>query len=301
MSSTKPIDPTKFDVAKDAIKLEIHPLAEKLPPMNKEDFEHLKESIKDQGLLVPIVLCDHNGTLKVLEGRNRFNACKEAKVYRFKPEDFVEYTGNSPFEFVLSSNLDRRQLNDSQRAILAAENVDADFGYNQYRKDKGVVTQDAAAKMFKVSVASIKIAKEVLRDATPEDVQRIRKGDVRVSAIKKKLDEAKEKAEAEAKAASAPGGEPAVTPAAPLDPNERIKRKIHDCNTGRSKTVTKTRAEWDEDDRKLEEEARVVQVESFKDRWNKLDEQQKRAFVLAFRDEVAAHLKYIGQQMSMAA
>ena len=56
MSTTKPIDPTRYDAA----KLEIHPLAEKLPPMTKEDLEHLKENIKDQGLLVPIVLYEHN-------------------------------------------------------------------------------------------------------------------------------------------------------------------------------------------------------------------------------------------------
>ena len=182
-------------------------------------------------------------------------------VYRFKPDDFVEYTGNSPFEFVLSSNLDRRQLNESQRALLAAENVDANFGTNQYRKDKGIVTQAAAAKMFKVSVASIKTAKEVLENATPEDVKRIRDGDVRVSAIKKKLDEAKAKAEAEARA-NAP--QPAPTePATPVavDPNEKIKKKLRDCSTGRTKTVEKTRAEWDEDERKLEEEARAIAID----------------------------------------
>ncbi len=51
-----------------------------------------------------------------MDGRNRFKACEELGV---KPE-FLEYAGNNPLSDVISWNLKRRHLSESQRAIIAA-------------------------------------------------------------------------------------------------------------------------------------------------------------------------------------
>ncbi len=54
---------------------------------------------------------------KILDGRNRFRACKKAGIAaRFK-----NYAGDNPLAFVLSANLKRRHLNESQRADIAAK------------------------------------------------------------------------------------------------------------------------------------------------------------------------------------
>src|SRR3990172_9399352 len=53
--------------------LEIHPCALIMPPMDDDTYEKFKVDISGHGLIHPIVL--YQG--KVLDGRNRYNACKE--------------------------------------------------------------------------------------------------------------------------------------------------------------------------------------------------------------------------------
>jgi hypothetical protein len=92
-----------------------HPAAGMFPMMGTEDgeFAGLVSSIKSVGLMNPIVLWDG----KVLDGRNRLLACKEAGV---EPR-FVDWdgTGGSLEEWVVAQNATRRNLNQSQKAVAA--------------------------------------------------------------------------------------------------------------------------------------------------------------------------------------
>lgn len=91
----------------------VHPAAALFPLMHGSELDLLVADIAQNGLREPIVLC---GTL-ILDGRNRMHACELAKV---QPR-FVEWDGDgSPLAFVLSRNLHRRHLDESQRAIIAA-------------------------------------------------------------------------------------------------------------------------------------------------------------------------------------
>ena len=69
------------------------------------------QDIKKNGLLKTIVLYEN----KVLDGRNRYIACKKAKIIpRFK-----QYNKNiDPLSFVISENLKRRHLNNAQLAEI---------------------------------------------------------------------------------------------------------------------------------------------------------------------------------------
>lgn len=90
-----------------------HPAADLFPMLGDRAFAELVDDIRANGLAQPITLCDG----QILDGRNRYRACREAGV---EPR-FTEYTGDSPVAFVWSANGVRRQLSKSQLSAIAAK------------------------------------------------------------------------------------------------------------------------------------------------------------------------------------
>src|SRR6476620_5362229 len=93
--------------------LEFHPISNIFPLMGDDDLRQLAEDIKANGLKEPI--WRYEG--KILDGRNRWRACLLAGI---EPQ-FRTYTGSSPATFVLSLDLLRRHLTQSQKAAVAVE------------------------------------------------------------------------------------------------------------------------------------------------------------------------------------
>jgi len=94
--------------------LEPHPAAVLFPLMGKGDLDSLAEDIRVSGLRQPILM--HEG--KVLDGRNRLVACRQAGV---EPV-FAEWNcAGSPTAFVVSQNLHRRHLSLAERNLIAVE------------------------------------------------------------------------------------------------------------------------------------------------------------------------------------
>lgn len=104
--------------------LENHLYANMFPLLDGEEFDQLVADIKDNGLVYPITLFED----KVLDGRNRYQACLQANV---EPR-FKEFDGNDPISFVISSNSSRRDLTASQRACAA---VNATQLINRLRRE----------------------------------------------------------------------------------------------------------------------------------------------------------------------
>lgn len=94
-------------------KLQAHPAAEILPPMESAALTTLTLDIKEQGLLEPIAMFEG----QILDGRNRYQACVDAGVKPVFEE--VDLNGASPLEYVMSRNLQRRHLTTGQKAALA--------------------------------------------------------------------------------------------------------------------------------------------------------------------------------------
>jgi hypothetical protein len=80
--------------------------------MSPADLDGLVEDIKQNGLVHRIV-CTSDGV--VLDGRNRLKASQIAGI----DPQFEVYAGSNPVGFIISANLRRRQLNESQRALIA--------------------------------------------------------------------------------------------------------------------------------------------------------------------------------------
>jgi N6-adenosine-specific RNA methylase IME4 len=154
-----------------------HELSNIFPLIEGKDFVELKEDIKAHGLREPIVLFEG----KILDGRNRFRACQETGVTPV----FEEYTGTDPLSFVISLNLKRRHLNESQRAMVAAKLANMPHGGDRNSDQAAnlpLVSQSTAADLLNVSDRSIRSAKTVQENGVPELKSAVESGRVSVSA-----------------------------------------------------------------------------------------------------------------------
>lgn len=154
---------------------EIHELANLFPLMTDDAINTLATNIRENGLLEKIVLYDG----KILDGRNRFMACLRAGV---TPE-FEQYQGNDPLQYVISLNLHRRHLNESQRAVIAERlanmTVGNISGSNQHERKAAKmpdsISQAEAAKMLNVSERTVRNIKAV-KESRPELIEQIVSG-----------------------------------------------------------------------------------------------------------------------------
>ena len=94
-------------------EMEYHDYANLFPMMNTEEIKMLCQDMQEHGYDVSQPITLFNGL--ILDGRNRQKAADTVGIV---PE-YEEYTGNDPLAFVISHNLHRRHLNETQRAIVA--------------------------------------------------------------------------------------------------------------------------------------------------------------------------------------
>jgi hypothetical protein len=115
---------------------------------------------------------------KILDGRNRYRACEAAGTEPM----FTVYQGDDPISYVISLNLRRRHLDESQRAMVAAKLATLQHGVRQSGKFAAVPTQEEAAALLNISERSVRSAREVTEHGVPELVQAVERGRVSVSA-----------------------------------------------------------------------------------------------------------------------
>ncbi len=156
----------KFEEVKPEVHYQIHPAAMLFPEMEGDQWNKFVVDIRDNGQQEPIIV--HNG--KVIDGRNRLRACRWLKIepkvrqYQGREEDILQY--------VISLNLNRRHLTESQRAMIAAKLVTARNGgdrrSNQSANLPTETTNSQAASAFNVSERTVRTAKTVASQGTPE-------------------------------------------------------------------------------------------------------------------------------------
>lgn len=153
-----------------------HPLANIFPLMAADEYVALKSDIRQYGLREAIWILDG----QILDGRNRFKACQEVGITPI----LKEYEGEDPAAFVVSLNLKRRHLSESQRAMVAAKLETLKQG--RPNKDANLhdcsVSRSEAASLLNVSPRSVATAKKVEEQAEPELVEAVASGQVSVSA-----------------------------------------------------------------------------------------------------------------------
>ncbi|MCE4223439.1 ParB N-terminal domain-containing protein [Methylobacterium sp. C25] len=157
--------------------ISFHPLADLFPLIEGQQFEDLVGSIRENGQLDAIILLD--GT--ILDGRNRFRACKAAGV---QPR-FEVFSGENPAKFVAAKNVHRRNLTTNERALIAAKMAGLANGSNQHakrEKSEGdvetspCVSLSQAAELMGVARDTVVSAKTIIDHGSEIDIASARKG-----------------------------------------------------------------------------------------------------------------------------
>ena len=175
----------------------VHEVADYLPLMSDEEFKAFKADIEQNGLQVPIVVYRKAGRkFVIIDGRHRQRACQELgitptyTVFQGKKEELLSH--------VLSLNVGRRHLSESQRAAVAVDLLSyfkAEASSRQ-RGGRGGVKLSAklrgasagikgkaseqAAKMMNVSPRLVESARR-LKGLNPELFGAVKAGRVKVS------------------------------------------------------------------------------------------------------------------------
>jgi len=153
-----------------------HEYAKLFPLLDGEARQRLVDDIRANGVLEPIVFLDGY----ILDGRNRYYAARELLIEYPR----VDYDGDDPLAFVISRNMHRRHLTESQRAAAAAKIAKLP----PHRPEKGAnlhPSVEQAADMMNVSERSVQTAKKVIERGAPQLVAAVDAGKVSVSAAAK--------------------------------------------------------------------------------------------------------------------
>lgn len=144
------------------------------------DLALLAEDIRKNGLREPIWL-HRDG--RIIDGRNRYRACELARV----PVASRTYEGDDAdlVRFVVSLNLHRRHLDESQRAMVAARIATLEHGQRadlSRAANLPVLEQSEAASLLNVSERSVRAARSVVTAGSADLVSAVERGEVSVSA-----------------------------------------------------------------------------------------------------------------------
>lgn len=172
MSGVHSKQPVRWEACE--IERAFHPLADAFLLIDGDEFAALVEDVRANGVREPVVLYDD----KILDGRNRWRAAREARV----GVPFIDYGGDDPVGFVISANLRRRHLNESQRALVAAKLANISHGGDRSKSPIGDLKQRDAAALLHVGKRSVERAVEVRDHAAPELQRAVERGDVSVAA-----------------------------------------------------------------------------------------------------------------------
>lgn len=162
-----------------------HPAADVFPMMSDGELASLSKNIKEHGLRHPIVIIDAGGKWQILDGRNRYEACKRAGIH---PTTTV-YDGADPISFVWSLNCERRHLTDGQKAMIGERFATMRRGGDPAARANActqalgsLASQEAAAKLVGVSRSSVQVARKIRTQGAPELVAMVEAGAVSLRA-----------------------------------------------------------------------------------------------------------------------
>src|SRR5262245_44701140 len=166
----------------------VHPYAEAFPLHEGQSLWDLRDDIDANGQKVPCVLWqDTDGKVWLCDGRRRVHACTtlaiEVKYIHFRG------TEQEMMKHIISLNLKRRHLGESERAMVAGRLAKLTPGNPKWQDSSGnsnsanlpTCTQAKAAELLNVSTRSVGDARVVQEQGTAEEIQAVESGQASVS------------------------------------------------------------------------------------------------------------------------
>lgn len=161
--------------------VEVHPAADAFPLMEGDEFDALVADVKAHGFRHAVVLEADRDVL--VDGRNRIRVGKklgiDPPITRLGPKVDV-------LKYIVSTNVHRRHLTESQRAHVAAILATLTHGANQHTRKGGKLidtpTQAAAAKLMGVSERLVRDARRVIDQGDDATIESVKNGRIKVSA-----------------------------------------------------------------------------------------------------------------------
>lgn len=127
----------------DIFGIEPHPAAEVFPMLPDEELDELAADIRDNGLIMPLLVGRVDGQTALVDGRNRREACRRAGI---TPNYTLLTDGEDLPARILSENVYRRHMIKSQRAMVVARVLETNHVSQRKAADSLRIKQPMLAK-----------------------------------------------------------------------------------------------------------------------------------------------------------
>ena len=195
------VEPTAVGVpntGSEAIELVINPeLKALIPWYSQEALDGLKKNLQNYGCLDSIAYFEFGGRPTLLDGHHRYELCKELRI-PFKTVRINIPDLNEAKIWIIEHQASRRNLKESQRALLAAKLVPMYELQGLARQVRGTTnpslnldegeigrSDERAGKLLSVSHQTVAYAVKVLKKNNPDLIKMVEDGSVAVSTAAK--------------------------------------------------------------------------------------------------------------------
>ncbi len=147
-----------------------HPAADYFPMMSEIDFDRLKDDIRLNGQVEPVLVFGN----QIVDGRNRYKACKALGIeprmasYGGDPEKITSY--------IISTSLHRGTLTDGQKAVIGAKIKPF---YESHLKVKSNAS-DMAARAVNLPTKKVSSVIKIIEKGVPSVIAKLEAGKISV-------------------------------------------------------------------------------------------------------------------------
>ena len=173
-------------------------LRDLFPPLSDEEMDNLRESIKEHGIMSPLVVWDHDGRMVLVDGHNRYQIAVELELPQNQvPIEIMEFDSlNEVINFMLATQFGRRNLTTAQKAEVAIKTkalfeeearrrsmANLKKGKESPEVDPGPPretdkSRDRAAETVGISGRTLSRYEKVKNEGTPELLEAVKSGKV---------------------------------------------------------------------------------------------------------------------------